>query len=742
MAPQDRKNRVSFFGNVMASGSSEKWRRRSSVRQQQAEIKNPNLDATFSTDIFVLLIINLVIASRLAPFSASVSVTVLAASVGYAFLKDNKEVSKILSYKSRNKSFTSEVLVFILRRAFTAKPFQEALRMGLCRIRAGEDYRPGSVQWPSDIVIRRIEKSQMESILKNLVTYPKTRDLDPLVCFLGMSLAQRKQAYFDDIPLVQPVTADEDFVYTTTSVLDVNVPWGYMCAECGTKTKIGQFLFKLATRVTLWLFEKLELFEETRSPLIFDSVEEAAVFFHYIIRPYMPRSSRRIAYVNEAKDVHGDASAHAFAGVGAWRLKAIVQQEKSNKGSMCWAKREASVACVPPEGSVAVIDCSWQASMKVRPGYETYGAAAFFNKDKELVGIWNEAAKHMVLPSADDENDEPWRWAQYHWKSSIAYEIFSVGHLLEIHWSASNTLVQTARYLPLSHPIRRIIKPFTWGSAFINYQALVNLVQTSGVIVRTGAVSIDGLTSHFEHIMDEHVHYGSFEKFVTNMGIFPTGFIEDVPLVEDGRSLWTIFESFVDEYMSVFFEDREDSEDGFLPRVEDDPDLLIFWEQARTARTEKHPLELEELSFSNLREFLTWGFFWSCAVHNLVANFTTENTLPTSFAGRIESAVRNNSPESGFQVPINTWLTQLSVLALTTIDSVPFLIESIRDTADFYGPSSLAPYGRNEEARMAFLRFADRLDELSVEIDKRNETRGWLATNCFNPKVLLCSASL
>jgi hypothetical protein len=260
--------------------------------------------------------------------------------------------------------------------------------------------------------------------------------------------------------------------------------------------------------------------------------------------------------------------------------------------------------------------------------------------------------------------------------------------------------------------------------------------------VRTGAVNIDGISAHFEHIMEEHVHYGSFEKFVDNMGEFPEGFIDEVPLVTDGKKLWTIFERFVEDYMNVYYEDREESEDGFLPRVEDDTDLQQFWEHARTARSKKYPLKLEKLSFDNLKELLTWGFFWSCATHNVVANFFAEHTLPTNFAGRIGSSVRANSPESGFQIPINTWLTQTCVLAATTLDCVPFLLETMRDTADFFGPNINCAYGRNDEARMAFVGFADRLDERSKEIDTQNKGRDWLATNCFNPKVMLCSASL
>jgi len=67
----------------------------------------------------------------------------------------------------------------------------------------------------------------------------------------------------------------------------------------------------------------------------------------------------------------------------------------------------------------------------------------------------------------------------------------------------------------------------------------------------------------------------------------------------------------------------------------------------------------------------------------------------------------------------------------------------MRDTADFYcGPNRRSIYGRNDDAKDIFIRFADNLDDLAKEIDARNEKRGWLATNSFNPKVMQCSASL
>ena len=708
------------------------WRRRASIvnpdeLKGMKTIVSQNLSRILLAHVVMFFIYRIFV-------NTSVALVLLSASLGY----NMKDTTLMLASRSSNNSLVSEILIFILRRVFHTDTFQEKLRKGLCSVRAGLDFQPSTIEWPSDVVIQRMSRAEMETVLKSLLLYPKTRDLDPFVCLLGMCLAQRDPSYYDNIPQVKPVSNEEDFVLRTTVAMDIDIPLGYLCPERGTTTWFGRLGFNAFSYLSLWIMDNLQLFEETKKPMFFDNIEQAAVFFHYIIRPHIPRSSRRIAFVNVEKDVEGSTCAHAFAGIGAWRLKAV----QSSDQVASWSKREASPSCVPPRGSVAVIDCSWQANMTVREGYIPYGAAAFFDKDKKLIGIWNEAEKRMQLPCSDGEDDEPWRWAQFHWKTSIAYEVFSVGHLLETHWSASNTLVQVARDLSVEHPIRRLIKPFTWGSAFINSQAIVNLVQTNGVIVRASAVTIEGIEAHIEHLMGNHAHYGSFDKFVNKMGEFPESFIESVPMVEDGKAVWGIFEQFVEEYLSLFYTNDEESDCDCLLRVEDDPELKVFWEHARIARSKKYPLELGKLSFEHLKEFLSWTFFWSCAVHALVANFFPENTLPFSFAGRVSSSVRPNSPDSDFQIPIHTWMTQALILANTTIEPVPFLIEAIRDTADFFGPNKQAAYGQNDRAKMTFVTFADRLEELSQTIDSKNEKRGWLATNSLDPKVMRCSTSL
>ena len=188
------------------SPSSEQWRRRASVH-------SPSAKAKVSNHATKLLVLNAVVflASRLVPFSASVSVAVLCVSLGYAW----KDTAMLLASRSRNNSLASELLVFILRRLFTTAAFQEALRKGLCSIRAGEDFQPTSIEWPSDLVLQKMDRPQVEAILKSLLLYPKTRDLDPFVCSLGMALAQRDPDFYDDIPLVNPLCQEEDFVFPT-----------------------------------------------------------------------------------------------------------------------------------------------------------------------------------------------------------------------------------------------------------------------------------------------------------------------------------------------------------------------------------------------------------------------------------------------------------------------------------------------------------------------------------------------
>ena len=78
-----------------------------------------------------------------------------------------------------------------------------------------------------------------------------------------------------------------------------------------------------------------------------------------------------------------------FRGFHAWFLQSI--RFSPDDGSAHWADREASPACVPPATATCVVDQCGLAELEVRPGFERYGSAAFFNASRELLAIWIEA---------------------------------------------------------------------------------------------------------------------------------------------------------------------------------------------------------------------------------------------------------------------------------------------------------------------------------------------------------------
>merc|ERR1711920_399284 len=159
--------------------------------------------------------------------------------------------------------------------------------------------------------------------------------------------------------------------------------------------------------------------------------------------------------------IDGNVEALVFAGVGQWFIKAVVRGN--------WSGRQASSDVVPPSGSVAVVDMCAVAKYPVREGYARYGAAAFFGQDCGLLGIWLPDEKRMTTPESDRTD---WLWAQWVFKCTMVYVSFVPKHLVDIHWITVNTMnIALRETLEHTHPVRRLLQPFTHRSITINREA-------------------------------------------------------------------------------------------------------------------------------------------------------------------------------------------------------------------------------------------------------------------------------
>jgi hypothetical protein len=130
--------------------------------------------------------------------------------------------------------------------------------------------------------------------------------------------------------------------------------------------------------------------------------------------------------------------------------------------------------------AVYVNDITGLSTFHVRQPFERYGAAAYFDKDFKIIGIYWCHASRLVK-----KGNQSWDHAKYVWRSSFFAYVTIRDHLIVTHMIECNAFVSASRkYLPADHPLRKFLKPFTYHTVSINYQAAVSLVNENGLIHR------------------------------------------------------------------------------------------------------------------------------------------------------------------------------------------------------------------------------------------------------------------
>jgi hypothetical protein len=128
-------------------------------------------------------------------------------------------------------------------------------------------------------------------------------------------------------------------------------------------------------------------------------------------------------------------------------------------------------------------DWTWLASFNVRSGFERYGARALFSADGELQSMYWSHGDVTLGP-----DDPRWDHALWAWKCSVIVGVTLREHLFETHLVYANTLnMDATEELPPAHPIRRLLKPHTYGTVAINRPAINSLVLERALVHRATA---------------------------------------------------------------------------------------------------------------------------------------------------------------------------------------------------------------------------------------------------------------
>ena len=93
-----------------------------------------------------------------------------------------------------------------------------------------------------------------------------------------------------------------------------------------------------------------------------------------------------------------------------------------------------------PKDSMYYCDFGWMADLQVRKPYEKYGAIAYFDKDKNVTGIYVNCLNKLVLKQEDSDENNEWKWAKLVFTTSTGVGVTVKHHLLNTHLIESNAL--------------------------------------------------------------------------------------------------------------------------------------------------------------------------------------------------------------------------------------------------------------------------------------------------------------
>ncbi|KDO25284.1 hypothetical protein SPRG_09114 [Saprolegnia parasitica CBS 223.65] len=198
------------------------------------------------------------------------------------------------------------------------------------------------------------------------------------------------------------------------------------------------------------------------------------------------------------------------------------------------------------DGSYYGICLGFVKGLEVRPGYAKYGADVYFTAKGNVTKI-------VRGDITSRPGDAGWEYAKLCFRGSLQTKVTAVDHLLGIHATVANIMVIANREkLPPTHPLRRLIKPFTFRSVAINYGAGRALFWPKGMLQRAYALTDKGMKQTWDFGL-ANFKYETFPEHKARQNIDTT----TLPFHEDGMDYWQICRSFVSNYVDLYFKSED-----------------------------------------------------------------------------------------------------------------------------------------------------------------------------------------
>ncbi|OQR84828.1 hypothetical protein ACHHYP_12770 [Achlya hypogyna] len=350
------------------------------------------------------------------------------------------------------------------------------------------------------------------------------------------------------------------------------------------------------------------------------------------------------------------------------------------------------------DGSYYTIGLDFMQVLEVRPGLAKYGADAFFDRNGKVTKI----VRHGTTSRPGDDN---WEYFKLCFRGSLQTKVTALDHLLGIHITVANQLVTSTReQLPPTHPLRRILKPFTFRSVIINYNASYALFWPKGMLHRAYSLNEKGMQQTWDFGL-ANFKYETFPEHKARQNIDTL----TLPYHEDGMDYWTIVRKFVSNYLDLYYKCDES--------LTQDTAVQAFWSYLKSTLPTG---AVRPLNRENLKDFVAHAIFLVSSMHNhlgTIAEYVSDPAFCPSSWVEGELAGR---PGTGVRLALIMTATGFTQPAITEDFSHVMLDDAAKKIAKQFT--------------------ADVTDFIAV-VDKRNASRPQ-AYQSFNPKTMEMAVSI
>ena len=312
-----------------------------------------------------------------------------------------------------------------------------------------------------------------------------------------------------------------------------------------------------------------------------------------------------------------------------------------------------------PQGHDAAfcVKLDFAGGLQTRPGYAKLGADAYFNSEGNILHIYRQGTKYTPN-SGEGRRATPascrrewhwprncgWRgcdagfwtnhctpaqpevlgWSQVKmaFRGTLHAVITAIDHLYVLHLCVANSIVTAnVEALHPQHIVRRMLTPFGWRSAAINYQASVALVNEWGLFERASGLTKDGVKALFNYAKSEQsdLNWVTIPQLKAKKG--PAIANLNLPIDTDGGMFYDILFKWVDRSIR---EKYTGSPTGQFPSP--DPcaadHQLLTW---RNKVNEMTPLkDMPSMTCANLIDVMATFMYLVTGAHNHVGSVAAE----------------------------------------------------------------------------------------------------------------------